>query len=125
MFFSLAIAFLAAFAGFAALCATTHRQMRQIWRTTPSPSIVRLIRIAGWSTLALSLAPCVAWWGSGYGDHWFRSMGIVAWVCLLPAAALALVFLFAFANRVVILIGGGAGILAWTLSIVWASTLLR
>jgi hypothetical protein len=118
--FLIVIALLAAFGGFAALCATTHRQMRQIWRTPPSASVVTLIRIVGWSTLALSLAPCIAWWRSGYDTHWTQGMGVVAWVCLLPAVALALVFLFAFANRIVILLGGGSGILAWTLSIAWA-----
>ena len=115
------IASLAAFAGFAALCATTRRQMRQIWKTPPSPAKVRLIRIAGWLTLALALLPCIAWWASGGGDRWTRTMGLVAWVCLLPVAALALTLLFTLAGRKVILAAAVAGGLAWTLSLVWAT----
>ena len=115
------IASLAAFAGFGALCATTGRQMRRIWRTPPSAAKIRLVRVAGWSTLVLSLFPCVAWWGSGGGDHWTHSMGIVAWACLLPIAALALTFLFVLANRAVIWAATVAGGLAWMLSIAWAA----
>ena len=115
------IALLAAFSGFAALCATTRRQMRQIWKTPPSPAEVRLIRIAGWLTLALALLPCLAWWSSGGGDRWTRFMGFVAWACLLPIAALALTFLFTLAGRKVILAAAVAGGLAWTLSLVWAT----
>ena len=116
----LIIASLAAFAGFGALCATTRKQMRAIWRTPPSPAKVRLIRAAGWLTLALSLAPCVAWWGYGGGPQWTRGMGIVAWACLLPIMALALTFLFVLANRAVIWAATLAGGIAWTLSIAWA-----
>ncbi len=115
------IASLAAFAGFGAFCATTGRQMRRIWKTPPSPARIRLIRIAGWATLALALLPCIAWWGSGGGPNWTRGMGIVAWACLLPIMALALTFLFVVANRAVILAAAVAGGLAWTLSLVWAA----
>ena len=115
------IATLAAFSGFAALCATTRRQMRPIWKTPPSPAKVRMIRIAGWLTLALALLPCIAWWASGGGDRWTRTMGLVAWVCLLPVAALALTLLFTFAGRKVILAAALAGGLAWTLSLAWAA----
>ena len=113
------IAPLAAFAGFGALCATTRRQMRAIWKTPPSPAKRRLVRIAGWLTLALALAPCVAWWGSG-GARWTQSMGIIAWACLLPIMALALTFLFVFARRAVIWGAAVAGGIAWALSLVWA-----
>ena len=115
------IASLAAFSGFAALCATTRRQMRLVWKTPPSPVKVRLIRIAGWLTLALALLPCLAWWASGGGDRWTEFMGFVAWFCLLPVAALALTLLFTFAGRKVILAAALAGGLAWTLSLVWAT----
>ena len=115
------IASLAAFAGFGAFCATTGRQMRRIWKTPPSPARIRLIRIAGWATLALALLPCIAWWGAGGGPNWTRGMGIVAWACLLPIMALALTFLFVVANRAVILAAAVAGGLAWTLSLVWAA----
>ena len=115
------IASLAAFAGFGALCSTTGRQMRRIWKTPPSPARIRLIRAAGWATLALALFPCVAWWGSGGGPAWTRGMGIVAWACLLPIMALALTFLFVLANRAVIVAAAVAGGMAWTLSIAWAA----
>ena len=113
------IAPLAAFAGFGALCATTRRQMRAIWKTPLSPAKLRLLRIAGWLTLALALFPCVAWWGSG-DDRWTRSMGVIAWACLLPIMALALTFLFVLAKRAVIWAAAVAGGLAWALSLVWA-----
>ena len=115
------IAALAAFSGFAALCATTRRQIRQVWKTPPSPAKVRLVRIAGWLTLALALLPCLAWWTSGGGPRWTESMGLVAWACLLPVAALVLTLLFTFAGRKVILAAAVAGGLAWTLSLVWAT----
>ena len=118
------IATLAAFAGFAALCATTRRQMRLIWKTPPSPRKVRLIRIAGWLTLALALVPCFAWWTTGGGDRWTTFMGFVAWTCLLPVAALVLTLLFTFAGRKVILAAAVAGGLAWTLSVAWAAGVL-
>ena len=115
------IAALAAFAGFAALCATTRRQMRVIWKTPPSPAKARLVRIAGWLTLALALLPCLTWWASGGGPRWTESMGLVAWVCLLPIAALALTLLFTFAGRKVILAAAVAGGVAWTMSLAWAA----
>ncbi len=115
------IAALAAFAGFAALCATTRRQMRQVWKTPPSPAKVRLVRIAGWLTLALALPPCLVWWASGGGPRWTGSMGLVAWVCLLPIAALALTLLFTFAGRKVILAAALAGGLAWAMGLAWAA----
>jgi hypothetical protein len=48
-------------------------------------------------------------------------MGFVAWVCLLPVAALVLTFLFTYAGRKVILAAALAGGLAWTLSLAWAA----
>ena len=113
------IAVLAAFSGFAALCATTRRQIRQIWKTPPSAGKLRLVRTLGWAMLALALAPCVAWWASGGGPRWTPAMGIVAWTCLLPVAALALTLLFTFAGRRVILVATVAGGLAWTLTLAW------
>lgn len=118
------IAILAAFAGFAALCATTRRQVRQVWNTPPSPVKLRLVRIAGWLTLALALAPCFAWWASGGGPRWTPFMGFVAWFCLLPVAALALTLLFTYAGRKVILVAAAAGGLAWAMSLAWAAGVL-
>ena len=113
------IAMLAAFSGFAALCATTRRQIRQIWKTPPSAAKLRLVRLCGWLTLALALAPCIAWWTSGGGDRWTPFMGFVAWTCLLPIAALALTLLFTFAGRKVILAAAVAGGVAWTMTLAW------
>ena len=44
----LLIAVLCAYAGFAALCAVTRRNVRLVWKTPPSAAKVNLVRAAGW-----------------------------------------------------------------------------
>ena len=47
-------AFLCAYAGFAALCAITARNVPLVWTTPPSQGVARGLRAAGFVLLALA-----------------------------------------------------------------------
>jgi hypothetical protein len=87
-------AFLCAYAGFAALCAITRRNV----------PLVRALRVAGFLLLALSWVPCYL--------NWDVPMGTSAWVMNLSASGFALVFPFAYAPRRSVQAGGVAALLA-------------
>lgn len=97
-------AFLCAYAGFAALCAITRRNVPLIWSTPPSPGAVLAVRVAGFLLLALSWLPCYL--------NWDVPMGTAAWVMNLSVSGLALVFPFAYAPRRSVQAGGVAALLA-------------
>ena len=97
-------AFLLAYAGFAALCASMRRHQRQIFAAPPKPSTVTLLRVVGYGVIFLGLIPCYLEWG------W--AMGTVAWVCLLPIAAMMLVWPFTYAAKPSVMAGGVAAVLA-------------
>ena len=97
-------AFLCAYAGFAALCAITTRNIPVVWTTPPSRSVVRGLRMAGYLLLALSWIPCYL--------NWDVPMGTVAWVMTLAASGFALVFPFAYAPKRSVQAGGVAAPLA-------------
>jgi hypothetical protein len=105
----LIIAILCAYAGFAALCAVTRRNVRLVWKTPPKPATVNLVRAAGWVFIFLAWAPCILMWG------W--AMGTVAWVCSLPIAALVLILPFTYAARRSVMAGGAAAALAVVLAL--------
>jgi hypothetical protein len=100
----LVAAFLCAYAGFAALCAITTRNVPLVWTTAPSRRTVQGLRVAGYLLLALSWLPCSLYWDV--------PMGTAAWVMNLSAAGLALVFLFAYAPKRAVQAGGIAALLA-------------
>ena len=97
-------AFLCAYAGFAALCAITTRNVPVVWTTPPSPSVVRVLRVAGFLLLALSWVPCYL--------NWDAPMGTAAWLMNLSTTGLALIFPFAYAPRRSVQAGGVAALLA-------------
>jgi hypothetical protein len=96
--------FLCAYAGFAALCAITARNVPLVWTTPPSRSVVTGLRAAGYFLLALSWVPSYL--------QWDVPMGTVAWVMFLGASGLALVFPFAYAPKRSVQAGGAAALLA-------------
>jgi hypothetical protein len=83
----LLVAFLCAYAGFAALCAITRRNVPLVWTTPPTRSVVTALRVAGYLLLALSWVPCYL---NGF----------------------ALVFPFAYAPKRTVQAGGVAALLA-------------
>ena len=90
-------AFLCAYAGFAALCAITKRNVPLVWTTPPSRGLVRALRVAGFLLLALSWLPCYL--------NWDVPMGTAA-------SGFALVFPFAYAPKRSVQAGGVAALLA-------------
>ena len=97
-------AFLCAYAGFAALCAITTRNVPVVWTTPPPPGVVRALRVAGFLLLALSWVPCYLMWDG--------PMGTAAWAMNLSASGFALVFPFAYAPKRAVQAGGVAALLA-------------
>jgi hypothetical protein len=102
----LVAAFLCAYAGFAALCAITKRNVPLVWTTPPSRGVVRALRVTGYFLLALSWFPCYWNWNSDV------PLGTAAWAMNLSAGAFALVFPFAYAPRRSVQAGGVAALLA-------------
>jgi hypothetical protein len=97
-------AFLCAYAGFAALCAITTRNVPIIWTTPPTRVVVQTLRVAGYLLLALSWIPCYL--------NWDVLMGTAAWLMNLSASGLALIFPFAYAPKRSVQAGGVAAVLA-------------
>ena len=97
-------AFLCAYAGFAALCAITTRNVPLVWTTPPTRGVVTALRVTGYLLLALSWIPCYL--------NWDVPMGTSAWVMNLAASGFALVFPFAYAPKRTVQAGGVAALLA-------------
>ena len=97
-------ALLCAYAGFAALCAITTRNVPLVWTTPPTRGVVRLLRVVGFLLLALSWVPCYL--------KWNVLMGTAAWTMTLSASAFALVLPFTYAPRRSVQAGGVAALLA-------------
>ena len=97
-------AFLSAYAGFAALCAITRRNVPLVWTTPPSRGVVTALRVAGFLLLALSWIPCYL--------NWDVPMGTAAWAMNLSASAFALVFPFSYAPKRSVQAGAVAALLA-------------
>jgi hypothetical protein len=94
-----------AYAGFAALCAITARNVPVVWTAPPSQSVVRALRATGFLLLALAWIPCYL--------NWDAPMGTVAWAMILAASGFALVFPFAYAPKRSVQAGGIAAPLAF------------
>jgi hypothetical protein len=97
-------AFFGAYAGFAALCAITARNVPLVWKTPPSPAVTTGLRVTGFLLLALAWLPCYL--------QWDAAMGTVYWAMNLAASGLALVFPFAYAPKRSLQAGGVAVVLA-------------
>ena len=74
-------ALLCAYAGFAALCAITARNVPLVWPKPPSQGVTRALRVAGFLLLALAWVPCYL--------NWDVPMGTTAWVMILAASGFA------------------------------------
>lgn len=96
--------FLCAYAGFAALCAITARNVPLVWTTPPSRGVVTALRAAGFLLLALAWIPCYL--------RWDAPIGTAYWVMNLAASGFALVFPFAYAPKRSVQAGGVAALLA-------------
>ena len=96
--------FLCAYAGFAALCAITARNVPLVWTTPPSQGVVKALRAAGFLLLALAWIPCYL--------RWDAPIGTAYWVMNLAASGFALVFPFAYAPKRSVQAGGVAALLA-------------
>jgi hypothetical protein len=97
-------AFLCAYAGFAALCAITKRNVPLVWTTPPSRAVVQALRVTGFLLLGLSWIPCYL--------NWDVPMGTAAWAMNLSASGFALIFPFSYAPRRSVQAGGVAVLLA-------------
>jgi hypothetical protein len=103
-----ALFLLAAFAGFAAICAGTRRHAAQVFGRPIAPRTALALKMAGGGLLAIAWAACAFCWGAG--------MGTVAWVCVLPVAAIAVVACLTYSPRS-LLRKGGVGAAAATLAL--------
>ncbi|WP_341910335.1 DUF3325 domain-containing protein [Ferrovibrio terrae] len=80
-----------ALAGFAALCFAMPRHHRQLWETAPGRRRQIMLRFGGSLMLALSFLLC--------GSIWDWKIGPVAWLGLLTATGLLLVFMLPSLGR--------------------------
>lgn len=103
------IALALAYAGLTALCFGMQQHRRRISSAPPTARTIAALRSAGSAFLGLSLLTCVA----GFSG----SLGFVAWLGLLTAAALPLAFLLPFAPRAVVVTGACAPLAAAVLAL--------
>ncbi|HDS1737308.1 DUF3325 domain-containing protein [Pseudomonas sp. BP8] len=72
------------FAGFAALCLAMDKHFSELLPRKPSPLQLRILRIAGWMLLTLSLVLAV------HQQGW--ALGLVEWMAVLMAGVTLWVF---------------------------------
>ena len=97
------LALLMCYAGFTALCLATDRHHGELLHSKPSPPRRRVLRVAGWLLLVLSVWPAVA--ASGWAQ------GLVEWSAVLMLSALLLVLLLPYRPRLALILAG-VGLLA-------------
>lgn len=97
------LALLMCYAGFAALCLSTDRHHGELLHSKPSASRRRVLRMAGWLLLVLSVWPAVV--ASGWAQ------GLVEWSAVLMLSALLLVLLLPYRPRLALILAG-VGLLA-------------
>lgn len=83
-----------AYLGMLALCQGLDRHYKQVWGKAPSARLSRLLRVAGWVSLALSLWFCARAWG------W--AMGPVGWFGLLSLSGFSLLMLLPYRPRLAV-----------------------
>lgn len=79
---------LLSYMGFTALCLSMPRHYGELLSGTISPARARLVKLAGWMLLTLSM------WASVAADGW--GFGLVQGVAVLMASVMLLVFLMPF-----------------------------
>ncbi|AZE87780.1 DUF3325 domain-containing protein [Pseudomonas orientalis] len=97
------LSLLLCYAGFTALCLSTHRHHGELLRSKPTPARRLGLRAVGWLLLTLSIWPAVAATG------W--SKGLVEWCAVLMLSALLLVLLLPYRPRLALILAG-VGLLA-------------
>ena len=86
--------FALAYIGMLGLCQGLERHYKQVWQTVPSAHLRRLLRGAGWFSLALSFYFC--------GRAWGWAMGPVGWFGMLSLSGFALALLLPYAPRLAV-----------------------
>ena len=97
------LALLMCYAGFTALCLSTHRHHGELLHSKPSPRRRLALRVIGWLLLTVSIWPAVAI--AGWGQ------GLVEWCAVLMLSALLLVLLLPYRPRLALILAG-VGLLA-------------
>lgn len=90
------------YVGFTALCLSMERHYSDLLAGKSSLRRRRLLKVAGWLLLAVSI------WAAVSAEGW--TMGLVKWSAVLMASAVLLVFLMPYRPRWVLALAG-AGLL--------------
>jgi hypothetical protein len=77
------------YAGLGGVCLSMQRHHHQVWRRESTAARSRVLRVAGWMLLALSLVACMR--ASS------PAIGMVLWFGLLSAAAVTMTMLLPYA----------------------------
>lgn len=85
------IAFLSAFAGFAAMALSMHKHYRDLFGVAPPERLRKALRTSGFVKIAASLGLAIAVEGI--------SIGLVLWAGLLTLAAIAVCLLLTYRER--------------------------
>lgn len=64
--------------GFISIALGMEKHHRTLLGTNPSKSVALLVRVAGWSALAVAVTLCVSTFGAGYGLVLFNGLLTVA-----------------------------------------------
>jgi Protein of unknown function (DUF3325) len=83
-----ALAFVLAYAGFAALSLSMERHYGQVLRANRAPTVAITLRCLGWALILGAAAPCIAHWGWGVGIVYclaIESAAALAFALLLPS----------------------------------------
>ncbi|MFP3515299.1 DUF3325 domain-containing protein [Pseudomonas sp. SIMBA_077] len=83
-----------AYIGMLALCQGLERHYKQVWNKPPSVGLRRLLRTAGWLSLAVSFYCCGLVWG------W--AMGPIGWCGLISLSGFTLLMLLPYRARLAV-----------------------
>ena len=86
--------FALAYIGMLGLCQGLERHYKQVWQTVPSAPLRRLLRGAGWFSLALSFYFC--------GRAWGRAMAPIGWFGMLSLSGFGLLMLLPYRPRLAV-----------------------
>lgn len=103
-------AFCLVYAGFSALCLAMDRHYEDVFQRALSRRLRLMLRVAGWSALALALCLSAGVWGWTYG--------LTEWVGMLSIAGLLLIWILTYQPQFALALGGlcalAAPVLAWS-----------
>lgn len=100
---------LLAYAGFVALCLAMDKHFTGLLGRKPHPGHLRLLRVAGWSLLVLSLAFSVHLRGWAHG--------LVEWAAVMMAAVTVWVFALPYQPRLLLGLAAGSVLLGPVLAL--------